>query len=127
MKGFRLPSDINDALIRMATQRGIPVTWTPRDIQNRYGMLHSQGHWKADAFLQRLLKDGRSHDFSISDDGVIDTIVWLMENGDMSVLLNAQDVVIFDNTFNTNSLGLKLGVFSTVDRFGCTRLDNCGA
>ena len=125
MRGFRLPSDINDALLRMATQRGIPVTWTPRDIQNRYGMLHNQGFWKADAFLQRLLKDGRSHDYSISDDGVIDTIVWLMDNGDMSVLLNAADVVVFDNTFNTNSLGLKLGVFSTVDRFGCTRLVGC--
>ena len=125
LQGFRTASEINDYLIHIARRRKLPITWTERDIRNRYGMLRTHSHWRADTFLTLLLTDGRPHEHTVTVDGVIDTVVWLMDNGDTDLLLHATEICIFDNTFNTNSLGLKLGVFSTVDRFGCTRLVGC--
>ena len=56
--------------------------------------------WQVSGFLERLLRDGRAYSFSQSEDGVIETIVWLMDGGDGEVLYNASQVCIFDNTFN---------------------------
>ena len=125
MQGFRLPFDIHQTLLRLASKRGLPVTWTERDIRNRYPMPAGAGMWQTEGLLQRLLQDGRQHDVRIGSNGTVDALVWLMDDGDDAVLIEAQNVSIFDNTFNTNSLGYKLGIFSTVDRNGYTRLAGC--
>jgi hypothetical protein len=132
MQGFRLPYEIHTMLIRMASRRNLPVTWTERDIRNRYPMGGTGNMWQMQGLLERLSLDGKSYrksmhgeDESGENSGVVSTLTWLQHNGDMEVVLSAADTVIFDNTFNTNSLGYKLGVFSTVDRYGCTRLVAC--
>lgn len=122
LQGFRLASDIHEIMCRLAQKRNIEISWTERDIRTRYPANHGTVAWRAEAFLQRLLQDGRSHTHTVCEDGVIDTVVWLMDDGDTGLFYDAANVSIFDNTFNTNSLGLKLGVLSTIDRFGCTRL-----
>ena len=50
-----------------------------------------------------------------------------MNEDDASVALSAKRLVVYDNTFNTNKYGYKLygyklGLFTTVDRFGKTRI-----
>jgi hypothetical protein len=125
LAGFRSPSEINMQLVRIATKRGLEITWTPRDIQNWFPMVGLAGCWQSEDFLLRLTRDGRPHRQHLNDDGTVEGIVWLMHDGDVDVLEHAKHVVVFDNTFNTNSLGFKLGVFTTVDRFGKTRLVAC--
>ena len=127
LQGFRLPSEINSLMIQVATKRGLPVTWTLRDIQNRYPMLGGQGNfWQTECLLEKLSADGLPYDKDVCEEsGTVRNLVWLQHEGDMEVVLSACSCVIFDNTFNTNSLGFKFGVFSTVDRFGCTRLVAC--
>ena len=127
LQGFRLPFEIHTMLVRMAKRRNMEVSWTERDIQNRYPHGGNGTMWQTEELLERLSVDGRAYRKSLrsDDSGVLSTLIWMQHNGDMEVVLSAADCVIFDNTFNTNSLGYKLGVFSTVDRLGCTRLVAC--
>ena len=126
LQGFRLAGDIHKLLVRMATKRGIPISWNERYIRNHYGMATKASHWQVNDFLSRLALDGRAYTYTYNkDDGLVDTVIWLMDGGDGDLLYHASQVAIFDNTFNTNSLGLKLGLLTTVDRFGLTRLVGC--
>ena len=125
MAGWKLPHDIHNMLCRMASARRFPVSWTERDIQNRYPML-SGTPWQAEELLEKLATAGQAYQKHVdSESGVLQNLIWIQHQGDMEVVLSAEQCVIFDNTFNTNSLGFKFGVFSTVDRFGCTRLLAC--
>ena len=55
LKGFRPPGEIHMILTRTAKKMRIPVTWTQRDIQNRYGMQNGSGNfWQVDELLKVL-------------------------------------------------------------------------
>ena len=104
MAGWKLPHDIHNMLCRMASARRFPVSWTERDIQNRYPML-SGTPWQAEELLEKLATAGQAYQKHVdSESGVLQNLIWIQHQGDMEVVLSAEQCVIFDNTFNTNSL-----------------------
>ena len=126
--GFRPPHEIHNLLSRLALYREIPVTWTATDIRNRFPMLggNLSNNWQTADLLETLSLHGRPFmKYIDKEEGVVTNLIWMQHNGDMDVALSACQCVIFDNTFNTNCLGYKFGVFSTVDREGFTRLVAC--
>ena len=105
LKGFRPPGEIHMILSRAAKRSHRSVTWTQRDIQNRYGMQHGNANfWQTEELLKVLATDGRPHEYSINEDlGILDHLIWLQHDGDMEVVLSAKECIIFDNTFNTTA------------------------
>ena len=92
LKGFRPPGEIHMILTRTAKKMRIPVTWTQRDIRNRYGMQNGSGNfWQVDELLKVLSTDGRPHEYVIDEDlGILDNLIWLQHDGDMEVVLSAK-------------------------------------
>jgi hypothetical protein len=75
-----------------------------------------------DGFLRKIMKTSSTWDYLNSESGILDNAYWGVNEDDASVDVSSQSVVIFDNTFNTNRYGYKLGFFSVVDRQGRTRI-----
>ena len=124
LQGYKLPHEIHSILIRMAAKRSLPVSWTASDIRTRYPMQGGLGHfWHTEDLLEQLNMDGRQYKKRVDQEtAVLQELVWLQHDGDMEVVLSAANCIVFDNTFNTNTLHYKLGIFTTVDRHGNTRL-----
>ena len=118
LQGFRLPSDLHAMMCKIVRERGQEPTWTQKDIANRYGAQGGVGAWDVDGFVRKIMKTSSTWDYLNSESGVLDNAYWGVNEDDASVDVSSQSVVIFDNTFNTNRYGYKLGFFSVVDRQG---------
>ena len=80
----------------------------------------------ATGFCELLQKDSFDHRTESDDVGRLANAFWPLHSSELAtVLWSAKQCVIYDNTFNTSSYDLKLGVFSTVDNSGRSRIVAC--
>ena len=83
--------------------------------------------YDATGFCETLRAECYFHRTHVDAAGRLERAFWPVKiAGDMSSLLfGARQAVQYDNTFNTNAYDLKLGVFTTVDANGRTRIVAC--
>ena len=122
LQGMRMPADLHQQMVRIQKCRKMPITWTETDVRNRFGAQMGVGAWDVDQFLRKMTATSSFSKYQNDELGYLMHAYWSLNEEDASVSLSAGYCVIFDNTFNTNKYGFKLGFFTTVDRFGSTRI-----
>ena len=120
------PNEIHQMLVELARRRKLGITWTLRHTKYLAAIDPADRLLDATGFCDLLKRDPFDSRTANDEAGKLTRAFWPMHSHHLSdALLSARRAVIYDNTFNTSSYDLKLGVFSVVSKDGRTRLLAC--
>ena len=117
------PGEVHQMMVELAEQRGIPVRWNRRHTEHVCRVDPMDKLLDASGFCDLVRQDAFDYRLQEDEGGKLMRAFWPLHSHDIiGTLGSAEQVVIFDNTFNTSRFDLKLGVFTTVDSNGRTRI-----
>ena len=120
------PAEVHHMIVELAEQRKIPVRWSKRHTEYVCRVDPADRLFDASGFCELVRRD--AFDYRLQEDvgGKLSRAFWPLHSEDIvGTLGSAERVIIFDNTFNTSRCDLKLGVFTTIDSNGKTRMVAC--
>ena len=102
------------------------MTWNQRHVAWVARVDPSEKLLDAAGFCELLQADCPAHKCTFDSHGRLEKCFFPLHSAELpAVMWSAKHTVIYDNTFNTSAYDLKLGVFSTVDSNGKTRIVAC--
>ena len=120
------PGELHNQLAEIADQRKIPVTWNKRHTEYVCRVDPADRLFDAAGFCDLVRQDAFDYRLQEDSGGKLMRAFWPLHSHDIvGTLGGVERVVIYDNTFNTSRYDLKLGVFTTVDHNGKTRMVAC--
>jgi hypothetical protein len=112
------------ALTRQCEERGLPISFTWKDVNNKY-VAESSGEKALDCSnLIEYLNERQSEDdslpfsFRLSQDGTLDCVFFVMRDGMERWKRSQTAVLLCDTKHGTNRYGHKLGCLTYIDETG---------
>ena len=123
-------SKINQVLESECRRQGVEVSWNYQDVYNKFAPSGEERLFDATNFTEYLRKRQNDKDLyfdtTTDTDGCIEKVFWVLERGlDLWAEGYESNCVLFDTSYGTNRYFLKIGAFTTVNKYGKTVIIAC--
>ena len=123
-------SKINQVLESECRRQGVEVSWNYQDVYNKFAPSGEERLFDATNFTEYSRKRQNDKDLyfdtTTDTDGCLEKVFWVLEGGlDLWAEGYESNCVLFDTSYGTNRYFLKIGAFTTVNKYGKTVIIAC--